>query len=147
MKKLFLYEKLENNKVLCNLCAHRCRLTEGKTGICGVRKNIDGELYTLVYDKLISAHTDPIEKKPLFHFFPGSSSFSVATVGCNFQCGFCQNWQISQVKEAKKIQLRTRDVEPEEIVKQAKRYGSLTISYTYTEPTIFVEYAYDITQL
>jgi pyruvate formate lyase activating enzyme len=147
LKEARLYEKSENNQVSCFLCNHYCHISDGKLGICGVRENRAGTLYTHTYGKPISQAIDPIEKKPLYHFFPGSRSFSIATVGCNFQCGFCQNWQISQVKEAKKIQLRTRDVEPEEIVKQAKRSGSLSISYTYTEPTIFFEYAYDIAQL
>src|SRR4030067_2032497 len=146
MKEAFLYEKLENNKVLCNLCAHRCRITEGKTGICGVRKNIEGELYTLVYDKLISAHTDPIEKKPLFHFLPGSASFSVATVGCNFRCLHCQNHDISQMPKDEHI-IRGSNTSPEDIVEAAERYGCGSISYTYTEPTIFFELAYDPAKL
>src|SRR4030066_2530312 len=122
MKEGFLYEKLENNKVLCNLCAHRCRIGEGKTGICGVRKNIDGVLYTLVYDKLISAHTDPIEKKPLFHFLPGSSSFSVATVGCNFRCLHCQNYEISQMPKGGKPVAGT-DATAEEVGADALNQG------------------------
>src|SRR3972149_3494203 len=146
MKEAFLYEKLENNKVLCNLCAHRCRLTEGKTGICGVRKNIEGELYTLVYDKLISAHTDPIEKKPLFHFMPGSTSFSIATVGCNFRCLHCQNYEISQMPKDEHI-IKGSETPPADIVETAERYGCRSISYTYTEPTIFFEYAYDTARL
>jgi len=146
MKEAFLYEKLENNKVVCNLCAHRCRLTEGKTGICGVRKNIEGELYTLVYDKLISAHTDPIEKKPLFHFMPGSTSFSIATVGCNFRCLHCQNYEISQMPKDEHI-IRGSETPPADIVETAERYGCRSISYTYTEPTIFFELAYDTAKL
>src|SRR4030065_2718719 len=122
MKEAFLYEKLENKKVLCDLCAHRCLLTEGKTGICGVRKNLGGTLYTLVYDKVIAAHIDPIEKKTLFHFLPGSTSFSIATVGCNFRCLHCQNAEISQMpKERKKV--AGEDVLPEEIVNQAYSTG------------------------
>ena len=147
LKEARLYEKLENKQVSCYLCSHHCHISDGKLGICGVRENREGTLYTHTYGQPISQAIDPIEKKPLYHFFPGSSSFSIATVGCNFQCGFCQNWQISQVKEAKRFQRPTRDVQPEEIVKQAKRSGSVSISYTYTEPTIFFEYAYDIAQL
>ncbi len=146
MKEAFLYEKLENNKVRCDLCAHRCRLPEGKTGICGVRKNIEGTLYTLVYDKLISAHIDPIEKKPLFHFMPGSTSFSVATMGCNFRCLHCQNYEISQIPKGEEI-IRGSSTPPEDIVGSAERYGCGSISYTYTEPTIFFELAYDTAKL
>jgi len=97
MKEAYLWEKIEDNSVRCNLCNHRCVIKEGKRGICGVRENKDGRLITLVYDKVIAAHLDPIEKKPLFHFLPGTTSFSIATVGCNFRCKFCQNYEISQM--------------------------------------------------
>ena len=146
-KEALLYEKMEGTRVSCFLCNHYCKIDDGKFGICGVRENRGGVLYTHAYGQLISENVDPIEKKPLYHFLPGSSSFSIATVGCNFQCGFCQNWQISQVKEARKLHLRPHDVEPAEVVREAKRSGSASISYTYTEPTIFFEYAYDIAQL
>src|SRR4030042_6879216 len=96
MKEALLYEKLENNKVHCFRCAHHCRIADKNFGFCGVRQNIDGKLYTHVYGKVIAAHPDPIEKKPLSHFLRGSTSFSIATIGCNFRCGFCQNWEISQ---------------------------------------------------
>jgi pyruvate formate lyase activating enzyme len=146
-KEALLYEKLEGSRVSCFLCNHHCKIDDGKFGICRVRENRDGTLYTHSYGQLISQNVDPIEKKPLYHFLPGSSSFSIATVGCNFQCGFCQNWQISQVSEAGKLRLRSHDVEPTEVVQAAKRSGSASISYTYTEPTIFFEYAYDIGRL
>jgi len=142
-----LYKKAEGLKVDCFLCSHHCSISDGGYGICGVRENKGGSLYTHAYGELIAQHIDPIEKKPLYHFLPGSTSFSIATIGCNFQCGFCQNWQISQTKEAGKIGLRSQPVKPEEIVRQAKRAGSKSISYTYTEPTIFFEYAYETAQL
>jgi pyruvate formate lyase activating enzyme len=104
-------------------------------------------LYTHAYGELVAQNIDPIEKKPLYHFFPGSRSFSIAAIGCNFQCGFCQNWQISQAKEADGLGLRPQEVTPEEVVKQAKRSASTSIAYTYTEPTIFFEYAFETGQL
>jgi len=140
------YEKLEEKKVRCNLCHHHCVIAEGKTGICGVRENRDGTLYSLIYNKPCSYHVDPIEKKPLFHFFPGSSAFSIATVGCNFRCLHCQNYEISQMpKEEKRI--FGYELTPKEIVDMAKEYRCKSISYTYTEPTVFFEYAYDTAKL
>ncbi len=142
MKEARYYRKLEENKVGCYLCAHLCKIKDERIGICGVRKNIGGTLYTLVYEKLISENIDPIEKKPLFHFQPGSSSFSVATVGCNFRCLHCQNYNLAQMpKDRKKI--LGESVSPSTIVDTAIRYGCKSIAYTYTEPTIFMEYAYD----
>jgi pyruvate formate lyase activating enzyme len=146
LREALLYEKTEEEKVHCFLCNHHCIISPGKYGICGVRENRGGILYTHAYGKLISQGVDPIEKKPLYHFLPGSTSFSIAAIGCNFQCGFCQNWQISQVKEAKGLGLHPSDAKPDEIVEKAKRSGSKSISYTYTEPTIFFEFAYDIAQ-
>ncbi|HDN80764.1 MAG TPA: AmmeMemoRadiSam system radical SAM enzyme [Chloroflexi bacterium] len=146
MKEARLYEKLGNGKVQCFLCSHRCRIDEGKRGICGVRENQGGTLYTLVYGKAISQAVDPVEKKPLFHFYPGTSAFSIATVGCNFRCDFCQNWEISQMPR-NEGRIAGGYVSPEAIVKAAKRYGSRSIAYTYTEPTIFYEYTYDIAVL
>jgi len=93
-----LYDRLEGQQVECRLCAHRCRLKAGQFGICGVRQNVEGRLYTYVYEEVIAAHVDPIEKKPFFHFLPGSEALSIATIGCNFQCPFCQNWEISQTR-------------------------------------------------
>ncbi len=147
LKEALLYKKLADNKVSCFLCSHQCLISDGKFGICNVRENKGGVLYTYAYGELIAQNIDPIEKKPLYHFFPGSRSFSIAAIGCNFQCGFCQNWQISQVKEAEPLALQSQEVRPEDVVKQAKRTGSKSISYTYTEPTIFFEYAFEIGQL
>jgi len=146
-KEAMLYEKLDNKMVRCYLCAHQCRIAPTKFGFCGVRQNIDGILLTLVYGESIASHIDPIEKKPLYHFFPGSSAYSIATIGCNFRCGFCQNWQISQVSKRDSDILAGSELMPEEIVRQAKRNDCLSISYTYTEPTIFFEYAYDTAKL
>jgi pyruvate formate lyase activating enzyme len=146
-KEALLYKKMEDNKASCFLCSHHCLISDGKFGICNVRENRGGTLYTHSYGKLVAQNIDPIEKKPLYHFMPGSTSFSIATAGCNFQCGFCQNWQISQIKEAKALGLPSEEVKPEEVVMHAKRAGSKSISYTYTEPTIFFEYAYDVGQL
>ncbi|WP_035589157.1 AmmeMemoRadiSam system radical SAM enzyme [Hippea jasoniae] len=147
MKEAYLYEKLDNNKVQCNLCSFRCKLGEDKYGICSVRKNIKGTLYTLVYPKTVAKATDPIEKKPLFHFLPGSKSYSIATVGCNFQCLYCQNWQISQYPKENKMQIVGEDYPPESVVEDAIVSGCKSIAYTYTEPTIFFEYAIDTAKI
>ena len=142
MKEAMLYEKLDGGNVRCALCQHRCRIGEGRTGICGVRRNIGGTLMSLVYAKAIASHIDPIEKKPLFHFQPGSMSFSIATVGCNFRCVFCQNSDISQMPHDGD-RIMGRDFPPEEVVHAAVENKCRNISYTYTEPTVFFEYAYD----
>ncbi|MEK6715505.1 MAG: AmmeMemoRadiSam system radical SAM enzyme [Candidatus Omnitrophota bacterium] len=144
-KEALLYNKIEDLKTQCFLCAHKCLIADGHFGICNVRKNIGGTLYALSYGRVISANIDPIEKKPLFHFLPGSFSYSIATLGCNFRCGFCQNWQLSQEKEANFESINY--VVPSEIVASALKSGCLSISYTYTEPTIFFEYAQDIAKL
>lgn len=146
-KEARLYEKLDNQLVHCFLCAHHCRIADKKFGFCGVRQNIDGILYTHVYAKPIAMHVDPIEKKPLYHFLPGTFSFSIATIGCNFHCGFCQNWQISQASIRDKAVLDKEDVLPSEIVRDAIKYNCKSISYTYTEPTIFFEFAFDTAKL
>ena len=126
----------------CYLCAFHCRIVPGDRGHCGVRLNRDGALYTLTYGCPIAAAVDPIEKKPLFHFLPGSLSFSVATVGCNFTCSFCQNADISQMpREVGRV--RGTPFRPEEVVARAVATGCQSIAYTYTEPTIFFEYAHD----
>ena len=140
------YEKRDENKVQCGLCSHRCIIKDGKRGICGVRENRNSTLYTLVYDKIVSQNVDPIEKKPIFHLYPGSTSFSIATVGCNFRCQHCQNYQISQMPKDEKTILGNR-VTPEEIVESAKIAGCKSIAYTYTEPTIFYELAYETARL
>ena len=140
------YEKLSGNVVKCHLCSHHCRIVEENRGLCGVRENRGGTLYSLVYGKLVSRAVDPIEKKPLFHVLPGSSAYSVATVGCNFQCKNCQNWEISQSPKPQGL-IMGRETSPEETVKAAKMTGCKSIAYTYTEPTIFMEYAYDTAKL
>lgn len=137
-----LYTKLEGKKVKCSLCAHRCTIADGKRGICQVRENRDGTLYSLVYGLSVSQAIDPVEKKPLFHFYPGSSAFSFATVGCNLRCSFCQNWQISQAVRGEGV-VDGHDATPEHLAAAARHYGCRSIAYTYTEPTIFFEYAYD----
>lgn len=149
-KKAMFYNKLGNKKVKCNLCSHRCTINDSKLGFCGVRQNIDGELFSLVYGEVIATNADPIEKKPLYHFLPGSRAYSIATPGCNFRCSFCQNWQISQMRKDGKNGLNgfsNRFLEPEKIVQDALDSGCESISYTYTEPTIFFEYAYDVAKI
>ncbi len=139
-----LWERLGegDRRVRCNLCSHRCVIPPGKLGACCVRENRDGTLVTLVYERAISQHVDPIEKKPLFHFHPGSRSYSIATVGCNFRCAFCQNWEISQLPRELR-QVPGEAARPADIARAALRRGCASISYTYTEPTIFAEYALD----
>lgn len=146
MQEAMFYSQEDGLSVRCSLCAHRCLIGNGQYGLCRVRKNEGGCLYSLVYGKLIAAAVDPIEKKPLYHFLPGSQSFSIATVGCNFKCSFCQNWQISQLKDSCD-DLPGKSFTPSEIVQQAKAAKCESISYTYTEPTIFFEYAYETARL
>jgi pyruvate formate lyase activating enzyme len=143
LKEAMLYKKGENRAVSCFLCNHHCEIPDGKTGVCAVRENRGGTLYTTVYGAAVAAHVDPIEKKPIFHLAPGSTSFSFSTVGCNFRCGFCQNWEISQVKEAQRLGVDSAELAPQTIAAQAKKLKCRSISYTYTEPTIFFEYAYE----
>jgi pyruvate formate lyase activating enzyme len=142
LHEAMLFERLENKKVACHLCARRCIISDGGTGFCLVRKNQGGTLFSMVYAKAISACIDPIEKKPLSHFNPGSSVMSIAAAGCNFRCQFCDNWMISQEGE-----ITGKHFPPEEVVKAVKDSGCQGISYTYTEPTIFFEYAYDTAKL
>jgi pyruvate formate lyase activating enzyme len=146
MKEAYLYEKMENQRVRCFLCNHRCLIKEGARGICGVRENQRGTLVSLVYGKVIARHVDPIEKKPLFHFLPGSRSYSLATAGCNFRCLFCQNADISQMP-ADRNQIWGEEMTPSMIVDEATGSRAVTISYTYTEPTIFFELALDTARL
>ncbi|MFZ1947661.1 MAG: AmmeMemoRadiSam system radical SAM enzyme [bacterium] len=141
MKQAMLWEA-RDGVVACRLCAHRCKISDGKRGLCDVRLNSGGALQSLVYGKLISSAVDPIEKKPLYNFLPGTRSYSIATAGCNFRCDFCQNWQISQaVRDGAGIP--GEDWTPEQVVAEAGSSGCASISYTYTEPTIFFEFAYD----
>lgn len=146
MKKEAMFYGAEDGKLRCRLCRHGCLIAPSKRGICQVRENTGGKLFTLNYRKAISLAVDPIEKKPLFHFLPGSTSLSLAAVGCNFRCLHCQNYSISQiVRESGDIP--GEDIAPEDVVATAKRKGCESISYTYTEPTIFYEYAYDVAKL
>ncbi len=143
MKEATLYRKRDDGKTACVLCSHRCVIGDGKRGFCNVRVNLGGILYTLTYGKVIARHVDPIEKKPLFHFLPGTFAYSIATMGCNFRCSFCQNWEISQYQD-EGDSLPGSPLSPETAVEEASRSGCSSIAYTYTEPTIFFEYAYDI---
>jgi pyruvate formate lyase activating enzyme len=165
------YEPLADKKVLCTLCPHDCRIADGGRGVCAVRYNVGGKLYTLVYDRVVARNLEPIEKKPLFHFHPGSTAYSIATVGCCLRCAFCQNWQISQwpkehlpkriddcgnEHDAEPICPRLANfamevpgepVTPAQIVQAALDSGAHTIAYTFTEPTIFYELALDTARL
>jgi len=143
MKEALFYKAQPESKVSCFLCNHKCLIEEGKFGLCRVRQNLKGVLYSLNYGKLAASHVDPVEKKPLYHFLPGSSTYSIASIGCNFSCDFCQNWQISQAAEARKMHTQEFAVEPDEVASDALRSQCKSISYTYTEPTIYFEFAYE----
>ncbi len=143
MKEASLYIRLENLSVHCQLCAHSCKIQEGKFGFCGVRQNIQGVLYTHNYGKLVAVNVDPVEKKPLYHFFPGSLAFSIASAGCNFRCGFCQNWQISQLNFLKGNP-PGENFSAAKVVERALQNNCKSIAYTYTEPTIFFEFALEV---
>jgi pyruvate formate lyase activating enzyme len=133
----------ENDGLVCGLCAHACAIKDGRRGICGVRENRGGVLYSLVYGELVAEHIDPIEKKPMFHFLPGSLSYSISTVGCNFRCLHCQNHSISQAARMSVKEMAGNKRTPEQVVNAALANGCLSISYTYVEPTVFFEFAYD----
>jgi pyruvate formate lyase activating enzyme len=135
------FTSLDGGNIQCELCPHRCRVAKGKRGICRVRENRDGRYYSLVYGNPCAVHIDPIEKKPFFHVLPGTTSFSLATAGCNFQCKFCQNWEISQ---AAPEDVTSYEVPLELMVKRAKEAAARSIAYTYVEPTIFYEYMIDV---
>ena len=143
MHEASLYEKREGSVVGCRLCAHGCVVAPGRRGVCGVRENRAGTLYTLTYGRLISSAVDPIEKKPLHHFLPGTRSYSIAAVGCNFRCDFCQNWQISQAAR-ESGELPGEDWTPVEVAEAAAKRRCASVAYTYTEPTIFFEFARDV---
>jgi len=159
MHEALLYEKLENppageagKNVRCNLCNHRCLISDNHRGICGVRENRNGILYSLVYGKIIAEHIDPIEKKPLYHFLPNTFSLSIATVGCNFKCLHCQNADISQFTKRKSANEESaaiigEETSPQEIIQDAIKNKCPSISYTYTEPTVFLEFALDCMKL
>ena len=143
MKEAMYCKRVENNMVECYLCPHNCKIAPDKAGSCRVRKNIDGTLYSVNYGKVSSWGMDPIEKKPLYHFHPGSWIFSVGSVGCNFRCKFCQNWQIAQLTE-----VNTKSITPKQLVALAKRQkGNIGIAYTYNEPTIWFEYVIECAKL
>lgn len=143
MKEALFFERTENGMVHCFLCPHHCRIAPGRAGTCRVRKNIDGTLYSANYAKVSSWGMDPIEKKPLYHFFPGSWIFSVGSFGCNFRCKFCQNWQIAQLTE-----VPTEEISAEELVNVASRQkDNIGIAYTYNEPTIWYEYVIECARL
>jgi pyruvate formate lyase activating enzyme len=151
MKECYLYQK-SGDYTVCQTCNHRCRIAPYKRGVCGVRENQQGKLFLLVYGRIIAENIDPIEKKPLYHFMPGTTSLSIATVGCNFRCLWCQNWDIAQCTKdnADRTEIASKmgiEMEPAQIVEDAQKYGCPSISYTYTEPTIFLEFALDTMKL
>ncbi len=143
----YLYQKLDDGKVECQLCHHACVIKPGRSGICGVRSNDGQELTSRVYGRLIAQHVDPIEKKPLYHFLPGSDSYSIATVGCNFKCRFCQNADIAQMPNDRGGTVVGTSIVPDDVVVDALKQGCQSISYTYTEPTIYFEFAYDVSRI
>lgn len=146
LKRALLWDSIEDDKAKCKLCNFRCTISQDLVGRCAVRKNVSGQLYSLNYNKVCAASADPIEKKPLFHFYPGSRSFSIAAPGCNFQCEFCQNWQISQSPQDG-TGIEGRDFPPEDIIAAAKQNRCSSIAYTYTEPTVFMELCDDCGRL
>ena len=142
MKEAEFYKKLGKNKVQCVLCPRKCHIVEGKTGFCKVRKNIEGKLHSMVYGKPCAVNIDPIEKKPLYHFRPGTVCLSIGTVGCNLDCSFCQNWDISHPESVFGDELL-----PEKVIELCKKQNLPGIAYTYNEPTIWIEYALDTMKL
>ena len=146
VRNALLWESLGDRAVRCGLCAHRCRIAEGRRGACGVRENRGGELVTLVYGRLVARNVDPIEKKPLFHVAPGTLSYSIATAGCNLRCAHCQNYEISQVQREGGW-LPGTFVPAEDVVQDAVATGCRSVAYTYTEPTVYFEYALDCMRL
>jgi len=147
MKEAMFYKKLNNNAVQCLLCNHFCNISNNQIGICRARKNLSGKLYSLIYGYPVAQNIDPIEKKPLFHFLPGSLTYSIGTYGCNFACLNCQNWDISQTKNIANNVENLLINQPEKIIEEALGNNCKSISYTYNEPTIFTEYALDIMKL
>ncbi len=147
MSIAWLSKKLNNGKILCQACAHACKLDEGEYGICGVRKVEDGELKLLVYGLAAAVNVDPVEKKPMYHFLPNSTVFSMGTVGCNFSCKFCQNFDISQYPKEHHPQIVGKELPPEQIVRLALEQECKSIAYTYNEPIVFFEYTYDTAKL
>lgn len=146
MKEAILYRKMGEDKVQCAVCNHLCIIAEGKRGICWVRENHQGKLFALNYGKTVASNVDPIEKKPFYHFLPGTRVYSFAAVGCNFRCSWCQNWEIAQSPKLTEA-IEGVEISPEEHISRALRSRCPSIAYTYTEPTIFVEYALDTMKL
>jgi pyruvate formate lyase activating enzyme len=144
MRREAKFWKKVNEEIQCLLCPRNCKISDGKRGFCGARENKGGVLYTLTYGSIISMAADPIEKKPLYHFWPGSSVFSIAAPGCTFSCRHCQNWEISQRKVG---EVATEDISPEELIRLTKEYQCSGIAHTYSEPTIWTEYAMDVGKL
>ncbi len=140
IKEGVLFDSLPDNKVKCNVCSYRCTIAEGKLGVCRTRQNRNGKIYTLIYNTVSSEAVDPIEKKPLYHFLPGTLSYSLGTIGCNFRCMHCQNWNISQATLEESY---TMEITPEEAIKRALATGCKSIAWTYNEPAIWHEYTYD----
>ena len=147
MKEAMFYKAGKENKIICELCNHHCHIKDGKRGVCGVRENRGGILYSLVYGRMIAENRDPIEKKPLFNFLPGSKAYSIATVGCNFHCLHCQNYDISQYPHVHDGEISGTKRTAEAVVNEAERTGCTSLCYTYVEPTIFYEFAYDCCNL
>lgn len=146
MREAILYQKIDDDKVGCAVCNHRCVIAEGKRGLCSVREHHRGKIYALNYGKTIAVNVDPIEKKPLYHFMPGTKIYSFAAEGCNFRCSWCQNWEISQSPKSNQL-VQGLDISPEKHVENALKYQCPSLAYTYSEPTIFLEYALDTMKL
>jgi len=146
LQEAMLYTKRDDQKVECHLCAHRCVISPERRGICQVRENRAGTLYSLADNQIISRAVDPVEKKPLYHFYPGTTAYSVATVGCNFRCAFCQNYEISQMPRDQG-RILGQEIPPKDIVAGAQHYGCKSIAYTYTEPTVAYELTYECAKL
>ena len=144
LKEVMFYKKLDSLRIECEICPKRCQIAELERGYCGNKENRGGSYFTLVYGKVCAAHIDPIEKKPLFHYLPGTTAFSLAAAGCNFDCKFCQNWRIAQFRPE---QVEHHAVSPLQAVDVCKRNKCPTIAYTYSEPTVFYTYMYDVAKM
>lgn len=145
-REALLYEKLPGNRVACNLCPHFCRIDEGHRGLCQVRENHDGKLFSLVYHRLSAQNVEPVEKKPLYHFQPGSLTYSIGALGCNMKCPYCINWEVSQISHGQ-LAIPGEEITPEEIVASARRRGCKSIAYTYVEPSVFFEMTHEVARL
>ncbi|RMF97816.1 MAG: AmmeMemoRadiSam system radical SAM enzyme [Candidatus Schekmanbacteria bacterium] len=141
LKECMFYKKLDGLRIECEICPKKCRVADMERGYCGNKENHGGKYYTLVYSRPCAIHTDPIEKKPLFHYLPGTTAFSLATAGCNFECKFCQNWEIAQFRPE---QVDSIYLSPEDVCREAKRKGAPSVACTYSEPVVFYEYMHDI---